>query len=90
MHDEYVIETRSEPNNDQVVYQFPNGYGASIVRHQHSYGGPSGLWEGAVLHNDQLCYDTPVTDDVVGWMNTQEVSEFLASILALPEKTVDA
>ena len=69
-----------------MTWQFQNGYGASVVSHDYSYGGESALWEGAVLHNDQIVYDTPITDDVIGWMNDSDVDQFLARIEALPEK----
>jgi len=48
---------------------FPNGYGISIARHGHARGG----CEVAVLHEDQLCYSTPVTDDVIGYCSDDDV-----------------
>ena len=74
-------------NGIVLTWHFPNGYGASVIKHDYSYGGSDGLWEGAVLHHDMLCYDTPITDDVIGYMNCFEVDKFLNTIEALPEKT---
>lgn len=65
---------------------FENGYGASIVRHQYSYGGKDGLFELGVLHNDQLCYDTPITNDVVGYLTEDDVTNYLDRIACLPTK----
>ena len=60
---------------------FDNGYGASVIRHQHSYGGKNGLYELAVLDNDgKLTYDTPVTNDVIGYLSPKEVTDYLIQI----------
>jgi hypothetical protein len=68
----------------QDIYRFPNGYGASVVSHAMSYGGNSGLYELAVLdQDDNLCYDTEVTDDVIGWLSEQDVQRLLERIEAL-------
>lgn len=60
---------------------FDNGYGASVVSHQYSYGGKKGLYELAVLDNDgQLTYDTPITNDVMGYLTPEKVTEILIQI----------
>lgn len=58
-------------------FKFENGYGASIIKHGGSYGFEEDLWEVAVLKNDDLCYDTPVTCDVEGYCNDKEVNRIL-------------
>lgn len=63
--------------------QFENGYGASVVSHNFSYGGKSGLYELAVLENDDITYKTPITDDVLGFLTPSEVSDALISIQSL-------
>ena len=50
----------------QKEYQFDNGYGASVICHAGSYGGKNGRWELAVLLHGILCYDTSITNDVLG------------------------
>ena len=60
---------------------FENGYGASVIRTEHSYGGSRGLYELAVLDNDgKLTYDTPITDDVLGYLKPEEVTDYLIQI----------
>jgi len=71
-------------SGEAKIYKFKNGYGASIVCHQHSYGGNEGLLELAVLKGDSICYDTPVTDDVVGYLTTEKATAILEEIKALP------
>ena len=71
----------------QAHAEFPNGYGASVVRGPYTYGGKEGKYEMAVLGPDgALCYDTPVTDDVMGWLEPEDVTAKLAEIAALPAK----
>jgi hypothetical protein len=80
------LEFKEHPINDGVVSRiiFDNGYGASVVRHEYSYGGKDGLYELAVLSNDgELTYDTPITNDVLGYLTTNEVTEILIKIQEL-------
>jgi hypothetical protein len=64
--------------------QFENGYGASVVKTPHTYGGDKGLYELAVLDNEgNLTYSTPVTDDVIGYLRPEDVTDVLAKIQQL-------
>jgi len=63
---------------------FENGFGVSVVSHTYSYGGKDGLFEVAVLGKDgDLTYDTPVTNDVVGYLNPDEVTEIMEQVQKL-------
>jgi hypothetical protein len=63
---------------------FDNGYGASVVIGPYTYGGEDGLYELAVLGNDgKLTYDTPVTDDVEGYLSETQVTDLLIKIQQL-------
>ena len=60
---------------------FDNGYGASVVKGPMSYGGDRGLYELAVLDsNGDLTYDTPVTNDVEGYLSEEDVTKLLEQI----------
>lgn len=64
---------------------FPNGYGASVIKNVASYGHEKDLFELAVLKkvNDEkyiLCYDTPFTDDVIGYLTNDDILELLEEI----------
>lgn len=64
---------------------FANGYVASVVRHDFSYGGKEGLFEVAVMDKDfNILYDTPITTDVVGHLNSDELVKVLQDISNLP------
>jgi hypothetical protein len=63
---------------------FDNGYGASVVVGPYTYGGEDGLYELGVLGKDgKLCYDTPITEDVEGYLTEEGVTEFLKQIQSL-------
>ena len=69
----------------QKVYRFDNGYGASVVWNPMSYGNRDGLFEIGVLDAaGNLVYDTPVTSDVVGFLDFAGVAETLEQIKNLP------
>ena len=66
---------------------FDNGYGASVIIGPHTYGGGDGLYELAVLGKDKkLTYDTPVTDDVEGYLSEDDVTKLLEQIQSLPNE----
>lgn len=75
----------SEGPLKRLEYNFPNGYGASVIRGPHSYGGKAGLYELAVLLNGDLCYTTSITSDVLGWLTATDVGKLINEIAALPK-----
>ena len=66
-------------------YSFDNGYTASVVCHPGTYGYEQGLFELAVIHEGEICYNTPLTDNVIGYLSDEEVSDLLDEIALLPE-----
>lgn len=73
-------------NEYQKIYKFGNGYGASVVCNSMSYGGSKGLFEVAVLDaTGYIVYDTPVTNDVVGFLDFAGVADILQQIQNLPK-----
>lgn len=77
------LEFRPHPSDVDDVHAlitFDNGYGASIICASFSYGGKAGLYELAVTKDGDLCYTTPITNDVLGWLNEQEVEQILTNI----------
>jgi hypothetical protein len=79
-------DLKFNPNNPndlddvQAIVEFDNGYGASVISTSFSYGGKHGLYELAVLKDGDLCYTTPITNDVLGWLNESDVNKILTDI----------
>jgi len=85
---EFLKETNYPHDGVQHVYEFPNGYGASVIKHDYSYGGKDGLWELAVLNFDldregALDYNTDITGDVLGYLSWKNVENYLQEIMEL-------
>lgn len=71
----------------QYLFKFENNYGASIIKHHGSYGHNEDLWELAVIKFEgnhwYLTYNTPITDDVEGWLTDEGVRKHLQAIKEL-------
>ena len=84
--EEYLVEESSNTLFGGLHYEFkfPNEYGASVVKHSTSYGANYDLFELAVLDSyGYLCYTTKITDDVLGYLNNNDVLEILEKIMNL-------
>ena len=75
----------------QWRFKFENNYGASVIKRWGSYGYMEDQFELAVLYFDEdgkdcITYSTPITDDVIGYLNNDEVLELLEKIKDLKEE----
>lgn len=70
----------------QIEGYFHNGYGVSII--DDGYGSGRGLYEIAILDAEtgRLVYDTPIADDVIGWLTERQVKEIIELIKNLPPR----
>ena len=63
---------------------FENGYGVSVVQTPTTYGGADGFYELAVIGKDgQITYESPITSDVEGYLNEDDVTKLLEQIQKL-------
>ena len=76
--------------HNQWLFVFDNGYGASVVKGFGTYGNDEDLFELAVITSDEkgwnLCYNTEITDDVIGYSSNEEIMELLYKIKKLKKK----
>lgn len=77
-----TVSLRDTSGGNHAVMTFPNGYGVSVI--DDGYGSSRGLYELAVLGPDgRLCYDTPITDDVLGHLSADDVTKYMAEVQIL-------
>lgn len=83
----YTPPLVDEGFEDQTLYKFDNGFGASIIYHQGSYGYEQGLVELGVIRwfgsKYMLTYDTHLTDDVLGDLTQEQAKSILEKIKEL-------
>lgn len=60
--------------------KFPNRWGVSIILGKYTYGSTELLWELAVLYNDEINYESPLTEDVIGYLTMTQVQELAKQI----------
>lgn len=71
----------------RATHHFDNGYGISVTRTVGTYGWQQGLFEIAVLKKREnqweICHDSPITDDVIGYCSPQKINVILRIIESL-------
>ncbi len=74
------LEFKTHPIGIGVIARedFNNGYGVTIVKGPHTYGGDKGLYELAVWKDGELHYDNEVAKgDVVGYLREEDVTDVM-------------
>lgn len=76
---DFTVSKKQIHNGYQLIFSFKNDYGASVIEHDHSNG-----LEIAVLDGDgKITYDTPITDDTLGYLSHVEANAILEEISKL-------
>ena len=89
-----VFNPHSNCDGIQAKIFFPNGYGVSVVRFKlpggfgyGSYTSNESEWELAVLEGTEkdwgLTYNTPITNDVLGHLSADDVTDVMAKVQSL-------
>lgn len=73
--------------NKQALMFFPNGYGVSVLLGKRFYSNGINTYELAVLRGNEdlhkLDYTTHVTDDVLGYITEDEVTQAMIEVQRL-------
>ena len=71
----------------QAKHFFDNGYGVSVVKFPYSYGYEERLYEVAILKGVaekwEICYDTVITNDVIGYQSVEDIDNLLSQVESL-------
>lgn len=70
-------------NAKHAVMDFENGYGVSVIIGGCFYSNGVDTYEVAVMKGDSICYDTDITDDVLGRISAGEVTEIMRKVQEL-------
>lgn len=65
------------PKGIYATMDFDNGFTASVIRNDMSYGNAQGLYELAVLKDGSITSGTDITDDVLGWQDENDIDRLL-------------
>lgn len=86
------LEFKKSPMIDikQALVFFDNGYGASVVTGFGAFGDKDCPYELAVLIGDKdqwdICYNTNITSDVLGYLSANDVTRYLLKIQRLEKR----
>ena len=67
---------------------YDNGYGISVICHDHSYGLELAVLVGTE-ESSRICYDTPIASDVLGHLSVKQLYDIVEEIKALPVRNED-
>jgi hypothetical protein len=74
----------------QARIDYENGYGVSVIKGfplaSYSPSAGEGVYELAVFHGGRLCYDTPITDNVLPGLSEESVTKYMQQVESLPPK----
>ena len=83
------MKTRPGLRPEQTIYEFDNGYGASVLSGSLFYTSEEKPYELAVIKfgsswHWEIDYTTPITNDVLGYLNQEELDATIVAIGELP------
>jgi len=67
----------------QAEMYFDNEYGVSVIIGKHFYSNGIDTYELAILYKGKLCYNTGITDDVMGYLTESEITQVMIKVQSL-------
>lgn len=81
----FIVDEHVIFGGQMVRYRFPNGYGASVIENSESYGVELAVLEFFDSEYGCITTSTEITDDVIGFIEDEELDEILERISRLGE-----
>jgi len=79
-------DLKFEPHNyhhgKQAVINFDNNYGVSVI-FGTGYSNGINNYELAVLYDNELCYTTKITNNVLGWQSVRQITNIMKKLQKL-------
>ena len=64
----------------QAEITFENGYGVSVINGDYAYSSQDKPYEIAIKKDGSICYDTYITNDVIGYQTKDDVTKVMAQV----------
>lgn len=86
------LQFEHDEGGESAFHFYDNHYGVSVIRGPYTHGGRQGLYELAVIYMgpedkySELVYDTPVTNDVEGYLTPDDVTRLMEQVSQLPPR----
>ena len=86
---ELTFEQDEDDMQESAWHIYDNNYGVSVVRGPYTFGGDKGLYELAIIYmapedkESRICYDTPITNDVMGHLTPEDVTKIMKQVSEL-------
>lgn len=79
----HTIAKFAYPNAKQARETFENGYGVSVIFGNCFCSNGIDTYELAVLYNGSITYNTCITNDVLGYISKEKVTEVMIQVASL-------
>lgn len=73
---QYIIATEETTTFRQLVFRFPNGYGASVITGAGAYG----LEMARIIFTDEEDQEYDICEEPFGWLTNEELNTMLFNI----------
>ena len=81
------LEFKQRTNNlgyhTQAEMEFENGYGVSVITGKGAYSSLSSPYEMAILYKGAITYSSGITNDVIGYLDEEEVTDYMEKVQLL-------